>query len=231
MESISKRVTVLKENSQANSNNLKALQTSIESDNINSCLSRLENLKETIDLLKKTSTKQAPPTITTTNLCKSVVDETKVNPSNIVSTKGQTLINQLKDWQLRKSNLIIYNMPETVLVNKQGIKADLLSKFKELIADKCNVTIETKDIVSIYRLGSRSDTDPKDGPILVKFVNTPLKFKLIKNASHLKNTSYSISIDKTIEERNSYKALFNQKKELEKGDMSGEWKLKMRGVL
>ena len=69
-----------------------------------------------------------------------------INSSNIVSTNSPTLINQRKDWQLRQNNLIIYNTPETELVNQQGIKTDLLSKFKELTTDKCNVTIETKDI-------------------------------------------------------------------------------------
>ena len=46
MGSISKRVTVLDENSQANSSNLKALETSIERNdlNINSCLSSFKNL-------------------------------------------------------------------------------------------------------------------------------------------------------------------------------------------
>ena len=96
------------------------------------------------------------------------------NPSNIVSANSPTLINQLKDWQLRQNNLIIYNIPETELVNQQDIKTELLSKFKELITDKCNVTIKTNNIVSIQRLGSKSDTDPK------------------------------ISIDRTIEERNDY---------------------------
>ena len=60
-----------------------------------------------------------------------------------------TLINQLKDWQLRQNNLIIYNTPETELVNQQDIKTDLLSKFKELTTDKCNVTIETKDSLNL----------------------------------------------------------------------------------
>ena len=95
-------------------------------------------------------------------------------------------------------------MPEIKLVNQQDNKTDLLSKFKELITDKCNVTIETKDIVSIYSLGSKSDSDYKNRPILVKFVNTSLKLKLIKNAFHLKNTCYSISIDRNTEERKSY---------------------------
>ena len=85
LESISKRVTVLEENSQAHSSNLKALENSIEHNNfnINSCLSSFENLKERVDFLKKTNTKQVPPTI---------------NPSNIVSANSPTLINQLKDW-------------------------------------------------------------------------------------------------------------------------------------
>ena len=64
------------------------------------------------------------------------------------------------------------------------------------------------------------DTDSKSRPILVKFANTSLKLKLIKTAFYLKNTSYSIGIDKTIEERNSYKTLLRQKKELKKEEMS-----------
>ena len=64
------------------------------------------------------------------------VDGTTINPSNIVSTNSATLINQLKDWQLRQNNLIIYNITQTELVNQQDIKTDLLSKFKELITDR-----------------------------------------------------------------------------------------------
>ena len=196
LESISKRVTVLEENSQAHSSNLKALETSIECNNlnINSCLSKFENLKERVDFLEKTNTKQVPPTI---------------NPSNIVSANSPTLNKPTERLVVTSKQKIIYNIPETQLVNQQDIKTELLFKFKELITDKSNVTIETKDIVSIYRLGSKSDTDPKNRPILVKFVNTSLKLKLIKNGFHLKNTGYSISIDKTMEERNGYKALLN----------------------
>ena len=78
----------------------------------------MENLKERVDLLEKTNTKQVPPTIKTTNLRKSAVDGITVNPSNIVSANSPTLINQLKDCQLRQNNLIIYNIPETELVNQ-----------------------------------------------------------------------------------------------------------------
>ena len=43
-----------------------------------------------------------------------------------------------------------------------------------------------------------------------------LKLKLIKNAFYLRIISYPISNDRTIKERNSYEALFNQKNELKK---------------
>ena len=196
LESISKRVIVLEENSQAHSSNLKALENSLERNNLNikSCLSSFKNIKERNDFLEKTNTKQVPPTI---------------NPSNIVSANSPTLNKPTERLVVTSKQKIIYNIPETQLVNQQDIKTELLFKFKELITDKSNVTIETKDIVSIYRLGSKSDTDPKNRPILVKFVNTSLKLKLIKNGFHLKNTGYSISIDKTMEERNGYKALLN----------------------
>ena len=142
-----------------------------------------------------------------------------------------TLINQLEDWQLRQNNIVIYNIPETELVNQQDIETDLLSKFKELKTDKCNVTIETNGIVSIYRLGSKSDTDPKNRPILVKLVNTSFKLKLIKNAFHLKNTCCSVSIDRTSEERNSYKALLSQKRNSKKKKYWGNESSKSEALL
>ena len=92
----------------------------------------------------------------------------------------------------------IYNNPETEQFNQQDTKTDLLPKFKEFITDKCDVAIETKNMVLIYQLGSKSDTDSKNRPILVKFVNTSLKIKLIKNDFHLKNTRYSCTIDKAL---------------------------------
>ena len=81
------------------------------------------------------------------------------------------------------------------------------------------------------RLGSKLETDLKNRPILVKFADLPFKLKLIKNALHLKITSYSISIDRTIEECSSYKALLNQKNELEKEEMSGNRSSKSETLL
>lgn len=98
----------------------------------------------------------------------------------------------------RQNNLIVFKIPETELVDQQNIKTDLLSKFKELITEKCNVTMKTKD--SNNRFSGKLETDPKNRPILAKSLNTSLKLKFIKIAFHLKNTCNSIGIDRTMKE-------------------------------
>ena len=40
------------------------------------------------------------------------------------------LMNQLKDWQSRKNNIMAYNIPESELVNNGDTAADELRKFQ-----------------------------------------------------------------------------------------------------
>ena len=89
-------------------------------------------------------------------------------------------------------------MTETELVNQQHIKTKLLSKFKELIIDKCNVTVETKGTASVYHLGSKSGTDPKNRPILVRFVNLSLKRKLLKVLSIQKTPATQLALSEPL---------------------------------
>lgn len=81
---VSNRVTISEENSQVNSNNLKAFENSIQQNNLNnnSCLQRLENLKEGRFICK--NIKKLSTTITNTIFCSSAADGTTVDPSNIL---------------------------------------------------------------------------------------------------------------------------------------------------
>ena len=63
------------------------------------------------------------------------------------------LMNQLKDWQLRQNNVIVYNIVETDFVNSNDTTSNLLSTFTQLLTDVYEVTYEKKDISSVYRLG------------------------------------------------------------------------------
>lgn len=62
-------------------------------------------------------------------------------------------MNQLKDWQLRQNNVIVYNIVETDFVNSNDITSNLSSTFNQLLADVYEVTYEKKDISSVCRLG------------------------------------------------------------------------------
>ena len=59
------------------------------------------------------------------------------------------LMDQLKDWESRKNNIIAYNIPESELVNNDDIAADELRKFQQSIAKQYDVkTDDSSYIVS-----------------------------------------------------------------------------------
>ena len=108
---------------------------------------------------------------------------------------------------MRQNNLIVYRIPETDFGNSNNTTTDLFSKFNQLIADVCEVSYNKKDIISVYFLGRKSDDNSKILPILVKFSNPSIKTNLIRNAFKLKDSSYTISIDRTKKERKAFKTL------------------------
>ena len=81
------------------------------------------------------------------------------------------------------------------------------------------MTYHKKDINSVYRLGKKSDDNSRIRPILVKFSNRSIKANLIRNAFNLKDSIFSISIDRPKEKRNAIKKLLKEKKEHEQKDM------------
>ena len=129
------------------------------------------------------------------------------------------LTNELNDWQSRQNNVIVYNIPETDFVNSNNTTTNLLSKFDQLTADVCEMTYHKKDITSVYCLGKKSDDNSRIRPILVKFSNRSIKANLIRNAFNLKDSIFSISIDRPKEKRNAFKKLLKENKEHEQKDM------------
>ena len=138
------------------------------------------------------------------------------------------LMNQLKDWQSRQNNIIAYNIPESELVNNDDIAADELRKFQQSIAKQRNVKIDDNSVLKLYRLGKKQELSSKPRPLVATFPNSYLRNKLIKTAFKLKHTPYSISIDRTVEERSLYKKVLNERNEMQNNDHSGEWEYKIR---
>ena len=138
-------------------------------------------------------------------------------------------MNQLKDWQSRQNNIIAYNIPESDLVNNNDIAANELSKFQQSIAKQYDVKIYDNSFLKLYRLDKKQEHSSKPRTLVVTFPNSSLGNKLIKTAFKLKCTPYSISIDRTVEERNLYKKVLNERNEMQNNDHSEEWEYKIRG--
>ena len=122
------------------------------------------------------------------------------------------LMDQLKDWESRKNNIIAYNIPESELVNNDDIAADELRKFQQSIAKQYDVKTDDNSVHELYRFGKKQGLSRKPRHIVVTFQNSYLRNKFIKIACKLKYTPYSISFDRTVEDRNLYKKSVKRKK-------------------
>ena len=95
----------------------------------------LDSLNERVNTLVKvpneSSSTESSPTIEVNN---------KENSNTNQKQDKLVLMTQLKNWQSCQNNVIVYNIPETDFVNSNDTTPDLLSKFKLLIADVCEVT-------------------------------------------------------------------------------------------
>ena len=155
-------------------------------------------------------------------------NETKVD-NNINNENQESMVNQLKDWQSRLNNVIVYNIPESALQNGVDQKKNMIKNFRDKVANSCNFNFNDVDITAIYRLGKKLDDASKIRPLLIKFNNTSMKSKLMRNAYKLKYSSYAISVDRSPEERVMYKSLLNKKRDLENKETSGEWRFRIKG--
>ena len=168
--------------------------------------SKLDKLEDRIDSCEKQIFIQQSST--------NKSDENQMLDSESANNNTQEplmLMNQLKDWQSRPNNIIAYNIPESELVNNDDIAADELRKFQQSIAKQCNVEIGDNSVLKLYRLGKKQELSSKPRPLVATFPNSYLRNKLIKTAFKLKHTPYSISIDRTVEERNLYKKVLNER--------------------
>ena len=139
------------------------------------------------------------------------------------------LMDQLKDWESRKNNIIAYNIPESELVNNDDIAADELRKFQQSIAKQYDVKTDDNSVLELYRFGKKQGLSRKPRHLVVTFQNSYHRKKFIKIACKLKYTPYSISFDRTVEEHNLYKKVLNERNEMQNDDHPGELEHKIRG--
>ena len=162
-----------------------------------------------------------------------VTDEITYINRMVSDTKSQA--EEEKDKELRKKNVIIYNIAESsaatydVRINED--KEAVMKILKYLIDDD----FQDKEIAKMFRLGRRNEETNKPRAILIQFENGMTKNYMMNNLHKLRKAEGSmknivISYDMTLSEREQRRALVKEAKDKEAADILGEWIYRVRGL-
>ena len=160
---------------------------------------------------------------------KQVIQESKVdNTKSDIAKVVEEANKEARDKEQRKSNLIIFNLKESEKKSFEDQLSHDYDKVKEIVKTLDLPESITVDIKRIHRLG---DSNKKDRPLKIVLYNPGVRFELIKRYKKLLESRDSeirkvvISLDRTVKERNVYKAL---KQEIKKREAKGETDLIIR---
>ena len=130
--------------------------------------------------------------------------------------------------------MIIFNLTESTSQLKTTKKQDDEQQILELCTEIDHNFTET-DIMhmEIHRLGQLSEDTSNPRPAQIKFPYSDNKRSILRNFHRLKNNekfgNIKIDHDKTKQEREVSKKLFEEAKRLEAADQSGEYIYRVRG--
>ena len=162
--------------------------------------------------------------------------------SKITSNEVKEVIqNQVKEQNLeakerekRLNNVIIFNLTESTSQLKTTKQQHDEQQILELCTEIDNNFTET-DIMhmEIRRLRKLSEDTSNPRPVQIKFPNTDNKRSILRNFHRLKNHdklgNIKIDHDKTKQEREETKKLFEEANRQEAADQSGEYIHRVRG--
>ena len=152
-----------------------------------------------------------------------VIEDSEPNNSieNSATTDMLPILDKIKDWQSRQSNVIVYNLSESEETSDKDA-------FTEIVESNLSVKLAEDDILESFRLGKQGATLR---PLLVKLRSITLKDRIMNKARMLKYSDSNVAInhDRTPAERSQFKALKEEKKLKENEDTSGEFIYRIKG--
>ena len=164
----------------------------------------------------------------------------KQDKADIIREAGAAISRELSDRASRKSNIIIYNLPEPPLILTSGIERknkdkDALAAVLSEIGVVLNHTTDIKFTVRTGELSNQVTARPR--PLLVGLRTVELKDQVFASAKNLKGSSnfsrISIVPDLTRQQRNEDKALMDEA-ELKNSEMTEEealnWEYRCAGL-
>lgn len=128
-----------------------------------------------------------------------ITSNTSINTSSNDSSHIEKVIQEVNERNARKSNLVVYGLPETTgdpSNDKAGTDKEAVIKILQILQP--NIDFNT---VSPFRLGKFDPSKPNPRPIKVKLASEELLYACLKNGKKLKsNREYSqivVSNDRT----------------------------------
>lgn len=124
----------------------------------------------------------------------------ELNEKNIedkIKTQVNQSLDEIKDIEERRNNLIIFNIKESNAESEEESKKDDLKKVKEIIEfsnpELKDTIIQELNVESITRLGRKTrqsasaGQEPKSRPLKLTLPTPSLKFKVLKNSFKMKD--------------------------------------------
>lgn len=141
--------------------------------------------------------------------------------SNVITVDtASKVVDEYRDMERRKWNLIIFNVPESKSIESSQRKAEDREFFNSLIND---IGVDPVDVIDVVRLGAK--TPNKLRPLRVQFNNLSHRRSVLVNAKKLRNSSSDvfkgiyINPDLSVKERQAQRKL---RLELAKRKENGE---------
>lgn len=141
-------------------------------------------------------------------------------------------IDEEKEKDKRKKNIIIYRMPESTAAGFDGRRKDDLEFCQHLVQDALGIEGDGEMIQNVIRLGKKEQSRVR--PLLVMFKEVGIKNEVMESLGKLaeadeKFRSLSVSHDLTQKEREECKEMVAEAKDRQQQDTSGEWVYRVRG--
>lgn len=142
-------------------------------------------------------------------------------------------VQELKDEETRKNNIIIYGVPESKEKDGAKRKEDDQKFIMETIENKMEIEISQNSLTKLFRLGKIETNEEKPRPLLVGFNLHSIKRDILAQTKKLRDfveyKDVHFNHDLTKAQREKARTLVIEAKQQEANDKSGNFVYRVRG--
>lgn len=144
-------------------------------------------------------------------------------------------IQELREEDHRKKNLILYGIPEPRGASEKERKKVDMETVGKIVQEQLEVSMKEENITKCYRIGRRPENNEgvrRPRPVLMGLDSDGIKTQILRAARKLKDSEYSnvsIQHDLTHTQRDDMRKKIREAKSEEERDLSGDFIYRVRG--